>query len=194
MSGSPEVLSLKKEIEDGQLVGPRIYSSGSVTDGSPPAYPGSRVVVTAKEAKQAVKQDKSNGYSAVKVLRRLTPSAYSALVREASKHGMEVWGHVPDLVGLMQVLSDRQKSVEHLYGYVQALHREPVPAPTLLSSWDRYAAAQMVDMSKLPGIVDATVRAGTWNCPTLTQQQNRSFPVEQAEQKLKEPAHEVSPG
>jgi imidazolonepropionase-like amidohydrolase len=187
MSGSPEVLSLKKEIEEGQLVGPRIYSSGSVTDGNPPAYPGSRVVVTANQAKQAVEQDKSNGYGAVKVLTRLTPSAYGALVREAREHGMEVWGHVPDLVGLVQVLSDRQKSIEHLYGYIQALHREPSPAPGLLSSSDRYAAAQMVDMSKLPSIVNATVQAGTWNCPTLTHQQNRSFPLGQAEQKLKEP-------
>lgn len=158
-----------------------------MTDGNPPAYPGSRVVVTAKEAKHAVEQDKNDGYRGVKVLTRLTPSAYNALLHEAREHGMEVWGHVPDLVGLVQVLADRQKSVEHLYGYIQALHRDPAPAPRLLSSSDRYAAAQMVDMSKLPGVVDATVQAGTWNCPTLTQQQNRSFPVEQAEQKLKEP-------
>ncbi len=76
---------------------------------------------------------------------RVSHYPYRALVSEAKEQGMVTWGHLPDLVGLRQVLAVRQKSVEHLYGYIQALHHDPAPGPSLCSSADRYGAVQRVD-------------------------------------------------
>jgi imidazolonepropionase-like amidohydrolase len=176
MSGSQDVLQLIKDIDAGQMIGPTIYSSGVVNDGDPPGYPGSRIVTTAEHATRAVEEDKKNGYLAIKVLTRLTPDSYRALSHAARQNGMDVWGHVPDLVGLRGVLQARQKSVEHLYGYVQALHVEPAPPATLYSSAGRFAAVDRVDWSKLPALVEQTRKAGTWNCPTLGHLRSRSLP------------------
>jgi imidazolonepropionase-like amidohydrolase len=61
---------------------------------------------------------------------------------------MSVVGHVPSRVGLHAVLADGQRSIEHVYGYFNAIRETPGATVATLAQRTR--------------------DAGTWNCPTLT--------------------------
>ena len=148
MWGNSEILAFRKSVEQGIVLGPRIYATGPLTDGTPPVHAGSRVVETVAQAIEAVTSDKREGYDAVKVYDKLSPEVYSALVSAARRVGLPVYGHVPERVGVERVLDAHQDSIEHVGGYLEAL--------------DANDSADMV--AKL---VAATRTAGTWNCVTL---------------------------
>jgi hypothetical protein len=66
------------------------------------------------------------------------------------------------------VLAARQRSIEHLDGYLGALVPPGPPLPGDIYS-DTWLRAMMTrrDRSRLPGLIERTIAAGTWNCPTL---------------------------
>ena len=88
--GHPEILAFGKEIAAGRVLGPYIYSSGPVTDGSPAEWHGSRSVANAEQGRKAVREDKQAGYIAIKVYDYLSKEAYEAIVAEAQKEGLPV--------------------------------------------------------------------------------------------------------
>jgi imidazolonepropionase-like amidohydrolase len=81
------------------------------------------------------------GFREIKVYQKLSRAAYDAIVAVAHRKGMTFAGHMPPLVGLAHVLESGQRSIEHLGGY---------------------AVGPALDQQ-----VQATVAAGTYNCPTL---------------------------
>ncbi len=190
MFGSPEVLGLRKRIESGSVLGPRIYTTGPLNDGKPPVWAASRIVETASKAAEAVSQDKGEGYDAIKVYQRLSPEAYKALVSAAREYGLPVYGHVPESVGLGGVLEARQDSIEHLQGYVEALQAADSPyrakIPKNRAEWTRLF--DHVDLTKLPALVKATLSAGTWNCVTIVVSETAGTPPEQVAARLRHPA------
>lgn len=163
MWGTKDVLSLRREIEVGNAIGPRIFTTGPLTDGNPPVRPGSRVVETSEQANSAVRSDKEEGYDALKVYDALSPDTYRALLAGAHQIGLPVYGHVPDAVRLDEALVLRQKSIEHFEGYRFALQRDdsPVMGQRTIKNMD------YIDWGKIPTVVEATLKSGTWNCPTL---------------------------
>jgi imidazolonepropionase-like amidohydrolase len=148
MWGNTDILAFRRSIESGEVAGPQIYTTGPLTDGSPPIRPQSRVVQTPEAAIQAVDQDKRDGYDGFKVYNRLAPAVYQAIISRARSVGLPVYGHVPNAVGIFGVLAARQASIEHIEGYLDALDKDGSPK----------------NVSRL---VDETVKAGAWNCVTL---------------------------
>jgi imidazolonepropionase-like amidohydrolase len=173
MWGNSDILTFRRSIEQGSVIGPQIYTAGPLTDGSPPIWPRSRVVETASQAIDAVTSDKREGYDAVKVYNRLLPEVYAALVSTARTQGLPVWGHVPERVGVERVLEARQDSIEHIGGYLEALRRDESP-------------------DKVADLVSATRRAGTWNCATLVFFQG-AVPADEAALLLARPAMRFLP-
>lgn len=165
MWGSPNHLAWRARIERGALLGPRLFTTGPLTDGANPIWDSSRVVTSSAEARAAVAADKAAGYDMVKVYSRLSLESYDALAAAARDAGIPVVGHVPDAVPLEHALTV-QRSIEHLTGFAAALQRGgPTLAPADLPS--RLRMIDSVDDSRLPALVDAVRRAGVWNCPTL---------------------------
>jgi hypothetical protein len=121
-------LGWKKRIAKGALLGPAIYTAGSLLDGDPPTWKDSKVIKNPREAKDEVPREKRAGYDFVKVYNRLSPGDHRSIVAEAKKCGMQVAGHVPDAVGLAGVLKARQDSIEHLDGYLLALKGDGSPS------------------------------------------------------------------
>lgn len=168
MWGNPEVLALRRSIEAGELLGPRIFTSGPLTDGDPPVYPTARVVTTPAEAEAAVRSDAGAGYDAIKVYSNLDPREYAALTAAARGLEIPVWGHVPDAVGLEAAFAAGQSSVEHLQGYLLALQADGSPlARVAQGRVDETEGLAHVDLERLPAIVRATTDAGVWNTPSL---------------------------
>ena len=163
MWGDPAVDAFARETDSGRALGPHVYSTGPITDGSAYFWSGSRIVDTESQAEAAVKQDKAAGYIALKVYNGLSADAYKWLVSAARTQGLPVVGHVPDAVGLRGVIAARQDSIEHLDGYWEALQ----PDSSAAADTSTQTLIEKADLSKLPPIAESVRAANIWNCPTL---------------------------
>src|SRR5215472_3179081 len=80
MWGDSAIDTFAKEVQSGQALGPHVYSTGPITDGSPYVWQGSRVVGTQAEAEEAVEEDIRAHRIALKVYNSLSADAYQWLV------------------------------------------------------------------------------------------------------------------
>jgi imidazolonepropionase-like amidohydrolase len=184
MWGSEQQLDWRARIENGELLGPTIYTAGPLMDGSPPIWDGSTVIETAEDAQRAVRDQKEAGYDFIKIYNRLSLEAYEALLASARDQGMPAAGHVPDAVGLDAVLASGQVAIEHLGGYGDAtvIEGSPMDLPPgrSISELNRATAdalkqiqsgemafSDLYDDAKLIAYAEATRDAGVWNVPTI---------------------------
>lgn len=162
MWGNPAIDEFAQTINSGGALGPRIYSTGNITDGNPPTWEGTRVVETREQAEEAVLSDKRAGYIAIKVYSRLSKDAYSAIIAAARREGLPVVGHIPTAVGLQGVIAARQDSIEHLDRFLFDVQPDSSPKTNSYGELLRN-----VDLAKLPPFVQAIKAAQIWVCPTL---------------------------
>lgn len=175
MDGHPNILSWRKRIADGTLLGPTIFTAGAILEGNPPFRDDNKVVETPAQAEAAVEEQKRAGYDFVKVYHTLSQETYEAIIAAAKKHGLTVAGHVPRSVGLRGALAARQKSIEHLDGYVDEIEADDSPLRNQRSWLKRYFAVK-IDDNKIRHAVEASRRAGVWNVPTLVERQKSALP------------------
>jgi imidazolonepropionase-like amidohydrolase len=168
MWGSPLHLIWRRRIESGSLLGPRIFTTGPLIDGSPPIWHGSEVVDSAADAERVVAEQKAAGYDFLKVYSNLSPEAFDAIAAAARKHGLRMIGHVPTRVGLEHALSAGQYSIEHLTGYFGAIQRDDSPLRGQTSLLQLRQLPRYADEKKIPEVVGLTRKAGAWNCVTIT--------------------------
>ncbi len=163
MAGVDRHLLFREDVNEGIRIGPTIYSAGPILDGNPPVWPFNRVIETPQEARQAVIETKERGFDFVKVYTRLGLEAYAAIVDTANQNEMPVVGHVPVKVGFSSVVKAGQYSVEHLNGADYALAKDSDYNPGFFGRWNLD-----FDPTRLDDYLIMTVKAGLWNCPTLT--------------------------
>ncbi|HEU4733240.1 MAG TPA: hypothetical protein VFT22_35350, partial [Kofleriaceae bacterium] len=168
MWGVEQHLAWRSQIARGERLGPTIVTAGSLIDGDPPDWPGSVVLTDPGDADPLVTRQKAAGYDFLKPVSQLSREAYEALAAAGARHGMVLAGHVPVAVGLEGALAAHQRSVEHLDGWLEALVPPGVTLPPFDDTEARTRATlSRLDRSRLPGLIERTIAAGTWNCPTL---------------------------
>jgi imidazolonepropionase-like amidohydrolase/ketosteroid isomerase-like protein len=150
LHGIPRHLAWRDSIARGELLGPRLFTSGPIVDGDPPTRSTSVVVRTAAEAERVVREQKREGYDFLKIYDAVPPDLYRVLAAAARRAGLPMIGHLPTPVGLEGLLATRgQVGLEHV--------EELLP----LHADGRDTAG-----------VDATARAlasaGVWVTPTVT--------------------------
>jgi len=143
--GTPSILALQKRVQSGDVVGPRITTSGPLVDGRPASLRGTPwspvelatrplalYIGTPEDAREAVRYHVHAGYDLVKVYDGLSEAAYWALVDEAEAWGLSVVGHVPRAVGLAALLTRRpaQATVEHAEAFAALAEADDSPART----------------------------------------------------------------
>lgn len=133
MWGIPQHLAWRSQIARGERLGPTIVTVGALIDGAPPDWPGSVVLAGAEGAESLVAAQKAASYNFLKPVSRLTPAAYRSLAAAGERHGIVLAGHVPVDVGLKGTLAARQRSIEHLDGYLAALVPPGVALPGVTS-------------------------------------------------------------
>ena len=162
MYGHPTVDALATRIATEEVLGPTILSTGPLTDGDPPRHPGSRVVQGPEEALEAVREDEAQRRVGVKVSDRLDLETYRSLAAAARAKGLMLTGHVPEAVGLENVIAEKQATIEHVDSFLRDL--QPEPATERQSLADAYRKA---DVSRLDSLLPGLVAAGTFVTPTL---------------------------
>ena len=185
MWGMPIHLRWQDEIEKGTRIAPSIYTVGPLMDGPGAYWPGSTVLTTPEEAREAVERAHADGYPALKVYSKLSVEVYDAIVEMADELGLRVEGHVPIAVGLERALASDQLSSEHLTGFNQAVRAESSPMPDANSfsdpgDWVRangeialrirageLSWADVYDPERITKVAAAVARSSMWVVPTL---------------------------
>ena len=164
MLGHPRHLELRARATRGELLSPTIYAAG-------PSLNGNSIPDSAAAIRAAVEQ-KEAGYDLLKIHPGVSREAFDALVATAKRVGIPFAGHVPKDVGLARALEARYATIEHLDGYIEAMVRDDAPVSAEESAFFGINLGEHLDESKLPGLVEATRRAGVWNVPTQVLMEN----------------------
>jgi imidazolonepropionase-like amidohydrolase len=104
----------RQKIESGEKVGPHLFYTGNVLDGSPPvAPPMSFIVDSPQEAAGAVEFLISQGADSIKIYNNITEPVLDAIVKAAKRAGKPVGGHVPKALSLKRSIELGFNFVEH---------------------------------------------------------------------------------
>lgn len=157
MLGAPLHLEFREALERGEVLGPRLYTSGPSLNGNSIPDPDS--------ARRAVLHQHAAGYDFLKIHPGLGRASYDAMARTADSVGIRWAGHVPAAVGLERALEAGQATVDHLDRYMEVILADGAdpPGQTFFFGVD---LVEMVDLSKIPEVARATREAGVWNVPT----------------------------
>ena len=187
MWGLPSHHQLRKEIEAGQFLGPRMVIASAIIDGATPYWRGSISVHTPEEAKEAVDKEQQAAADFIKVYSLLPREPYFAIAAEAKKLGIPFVGHVPEAVSAEEASDAGQKTFEHLTGILpacssqekQLLEAAQGDLADMLASGKpsftgprqralREARLAGYDPGKAAQLFARFKKNGTWQCPTLT--------------------------
>jgi len=113
MFGNFSKLSMRSQIEKGEILGPHLYVASPIINGKTQTFDDKIVITNPEEAEKYVKEFKKLGYDFIKVYETLTRDVYDAIIETAKKENITVVGHVPSDVGIEIVLQSGQKSIEH---------------------------------------------------------------------------------
>jgi hypothetical protein len=116
MWGSDEVLTLKKDIEAGRFVGPRIVVGSPIVDGEKSMFPTTLRATTENQGMRLVDSLTDAGYDFIKIYSLIRAPVYMAIANECKRRGIPLEGHLPVEVGLEQAVDAGQRSFEHTFG------------------------------------------------------------------------------
>jgi imidazolonepropionase-like amidohydrolase len=147
LDGRPAHLAWRKQIAEGEMMGPRIFSTGPIFFQA----------ATAEEAVRKVDEQATLGYDGVKVYNGVSKEAYGPLIAEAKAKNMLLMGHVarkPDFEATL----DAGQSIAHLEEYTYTFFNPR------RDDDDKHI---VYDENKIPEAVSLTVKAGIFVTPTL---------------------------
>ncbi len=120
LHGSPWHIKLRKRIAQGEIMGPRFFTTGPTTYSA-------NLEDTPEAASSFVLEQKDLGYNAIKMYGtrpdyNMSSETYRSLLQTANTNNIPVVGHTPRGIPLQEVLDAGQQSIDHLeeiyYGYL----------------------------------------------------------------------------
>jgi len=116
---SKSVIKWRDEINNDQLIGPRIFTSGPKLEGYKPIWKGVLEVGTPEEVESALDSLQKLNVDFVKITENtLKPDTYLYALRAVKARGLRSSAHIPSSLTLKEVIDAGLNSVEHLgYAY-----------------------------------------------------------------------------
>lgn len=166
--GTPQHLVLRRQVQAGELAGPRLWVSSPMLSGD--SARNTLLARTPDQGRAAVRTAHQAGYDLVKLTTNITPDVYDAIVAEARGLGIRVTGHVDPRVGVARALAAGQQ-IEHFDNYMESVLADSAPSRVSVSDVGAYRVANWnsllhVDMRKVEALAGATARAGVYVTPT----------------------------
>ena len=112
MWGFPLNLKWKKEINEGSLIGPNIYSTSQLLDGVE-YWKGTKLVTKPEEVEELIEQIISDGYDWVKTYPSIPRDAYFKIMETAEEKGIKVVGHGNSFVSAKELAYSGYQCIEH---------------------------------------------------------------------------------
>lgn len=118
---TPSVLKWRKEISEGNLDGPTIFTSGPKLDGPDPAWPGSIEVEDEEDIKNALDSLESLEVDYVKMYDgSLSKESFYNIITAAENRGLKTTGHMPMSADILKAIDLGLDGSEHLYYILKA--------------------------------------------------------------------------
>lgn len=173
------IRQVRKEIESGQTVGPRIIAAGPMLDGPGQAYPPIIRLESVAGARAAVDSLQEMHADFVKVLSMLPRDVYFAVAAEAKRRGIVFVGHVPQSISVAEASNAGQKSIEHLDGVLLGCStledslRTEINDAVAKADVDAFAGLRTrmldsYDAQKAKALFALFAKNGTWQVPTFS--------------------------
>jgi imidazolonepropionase-like amidohydrolase len=108
------LLALKRRIEAGQEVGPRIFMSGIIEGPGPFAGPTKVLVENEAQVREAVDNYAKLGFQGVKIYSSVKPELVPVIARLAHEKGLHVGGHVPANMTARQFIEAGADEMQHI--------------------------------------------------------------------------------
>jgi imidazolonepropionase-like amidohydrolase len=114
--GNPidDLTKLRREIDGGSQIGPRVVSAGLIDGPGPYQGPIKVLAATPEEARQCVDRYADLGYVQIKIYSSVKPELVPVIVEEAHKRGLRVSGHVPSGMIAEQFVRDGVDEIQHM--------------------------------------------------------------------------------
>jgi len=155
----------RREIDAGQLTGPRIFTSGPMLDGPKPRFPSSMAISTPEDGRRAVSDLKARGADFIKLQSLIPRDAVFAIADEAKKQHISFEGHVPDSVRAGEMSEAGMKSFEHLIGILEG--SSPAEDDFLKGNKTEARFLETYDPERAAKLAATLAKNHTWQCPTL---------------------------
>jgi hypothetical protein len=147
LDGRPAHLLWRKQVADGEVLGPRIFTAG-------PLFGRAH---SADEAVRLVDQQADAGYDAVKIYNPVSREEFPALIAEAKRRHLLLMGHIARAPGFELTIQSGQ-SVAHLDEFLYTYFNPQ------LDGNDQHV---VLDESKIPVVARETAAARVYVIPTL---------------------------
>ena len=108
------VLGLKKQFDEGSVIGPRLVLAGMMDSPGPFQVPIGLLASTEPEARAIVNRYADLGFEQIKIYSSMKPELVPAIIEEAHKRGLRVSGHVPAFMTAEQVVRLGFDEVQHV--------------------------------------------------------------------------------
>jgi imidazolonepropionase-like amidohydrolase len=108
------LLQLKRDIESGTAIGPRITMRGFMDGRGPYTGPTKVFVDTEAEARSAIENYAKLGYEGIKVYSSIKPALVPAIIKIAHEKGLRVSGHVPAFMTAQQFVEAGADEIQHI--------------------------------------------------------------------------------
>jgi imidazolonepropionase-like amidohydrolase len=114
--GNPidDLTDLRKQIEGGTQIGPRIVPAGFIDGPGPYEGPIKVLAATPEEARQRVDRYADLGYVQIKIYSSVKPELVPVIIAEAHKRGLRVSGHVPAGMTAAEFVQDGADEIQHM--------------------------------------------------------------------------------
>lgn len=158
MLGHPKHLELREMIKKGQVLGPRLFTTG-------PSFSGFSVK-TPQDGERMVREQKAAGYDFLKLHPGLTKDNFAAIAKTAHEVNIPFVGHVSFGVGIWRAIEANYSSIDHLDGFVEGM------VPGIETMVEQQAGlfgmfvADRVDESLIPKLMQELKEHNTWVVPT----------------------------
>jgi imidazolonepropionase-like amidohydrolase len=108
------LLDLRKKIERGDAIGPRIIMAGIIDGPGKYAGPTKVLVDNEEQARAAVDNYAKLGYEQIKIYSSVKPELVPVIARRAHEHGLRVSGHVPAFMSAEDAVRDGYDEIQHV--------------------------------------------------------------------------------
>jgi len=142
-----QILAYRDEIRAGRMPGPNIYTTDRILDGDPAIATGSHSVRTGADARRIVRDLKAGGFDFVKIYNNLSQPVFAAIVDEAGRQGLPVFGHIPRNFDSLISLGSGLDAVAH----TEELFFTYFGGPRNTDNMDR---SYTPDLDSLPALID----------------------------------------
>ena len=158
MLGQPYHIELRDKVLTGEILGPRVYTSGPSINGN--------TVRSIAEAKRKVTAQKEAGYDFLKMHPGLTRENFDAVVATADEVGIPFSGHVSIDVGVRRALEAKYASIDHVDGYIEGMVPSSIRVNPNTNGFFGVNFTDIIDEKILDELVDMTIKQDVWIVPT----------------------------